>query len=162
MFDISLENLKKVNFTKSFLVLLVLTGFLFVSGCLEIVGEWKGNDGNTITFYENSTFVIKSYEYDPNPPVPGPHGEPAISESGGVNPNSGSWRVKQQGTYEVDWDKDPVWIDFVGTHNGQVFRTEGLLREFSDNEIHISLLSGGNRPATFENGNIWVLNKVAN
>jgi hypothetical protein len=132
---------------------LVLCVALFISlfllpACFEPprpVGEWIAS-GTTeaIIFGGDNTFKTLYYGYDYYPPPPN---APGLSDGSRI-PGSGRWRLRDTGTYTVDFSKNPAWIDLVITKQGSSRRQQGLIQFLDDNTFYMAV--DDVRPASIE------------
>jgi uncharacterized protein (TIGR03067 family) len=124
-----------MKYPKSIITLLVFT-LLFTSllfmGCPPpppppeaLIGKWAavgpGGGAGVITFNADGTVVAKGTGQE------------------------------ERATYEVDFSKDPAWLDFISEPNGQRQRRECIIKFNNYNEIVIAgEVVGDPRPVSFD------------
>ncbi len=127
--------------------------FVLATGCdscnYNETGEWIAADTReAIVFQVGGTFETLKFAYDYTPPTTLP-GTDITSTEGTQIPGSGKWRPDLNGTYTIDYSKDPAWIDLVATQNGNPRRMQGLIQFLDNNTFYIAIDEV--RPATIDN-----------
>lgn len=121
------------------LVAVLVSLFLFQASCFEPprpVGEWISSDSReAVVFRKDGTFETLYFAYDRYPPPPN---APGYTEGSEI-PGSGKWRLRDQGSYTVDFSKDPAWIDLIINKQGTAIRNEGLIQFLDDNTFYLAV-----------------------
>ncbi len=138
------------------LLLLILEGVLLISctnNSKRLIGEWKGTDkgqtgslvldksNHAIFVLENQVIGGKDYE---------------------VN------GIKSECKYEIDYSKNPIWLDIVIYESGttkEKGRLKGIVRFITDTKIEYRISLDGNRFDKFDSEdkeNTIVFDKVIN
>jgi hypothetical protein len=133
---------------KKLMIVLVLFNmlFLFLVGCNKPkhVGQWVDSSlREAIVFNNNGTFDTLYY-YHPDP-VP-QFGQPVPQI-----PDDKTWKVRDRGTYAIDYAKNPAWLDLTVTEQGTQHRLEGLIKFLDDNTFYVGFGSGHDRPLSIDN-----------
>lgn len=143
---------------KSIKTLLLITVIFILQSCSNSnerhIGEWKGTDntGKTASLVldknSHAVFVINNQVL----------GGTEFEMQG----------VKAECKYEIDYSKNPIWLDIVICEKGkkeEKARLKGIIRFITDNKLEYRLNFGGERFDKFdsdENENTIVLDKVTN
>ena len=125
---------------KTLTVMLVMMMLLvFEIGCFDPpkpVGEWiSSGSREAVIFHKDGTFETLYFAYDRYPPPPN---APGYTEGTEI-PGSGKWRLRDQGSYTVDFSKNPAWIDLIHNKQGTAVRNEGLIQFLDDNTFYLAV-----------------------
>jgi predicted small secreted protein len=135
----------KINTLIPFMTVLTMS-FLLASCHNTIEGDWIGCDGEIMIFSKDGTYqhltnkkqTSNTSSIPPNAAIP-----PSL-------PDHWTWTVISQGRYEVDYKKDPAWIDL----NTGTYRYTGVFLLLNNDVIYIKF-GKTSRPTSVGPKNIY-------
>jgi hypothetical protein len=141
------QMMEKIKLAVIFTLLILLSVFHF--GCPKPpqpppqIGQWiNGNLNELLVFSNDGTFKTLYIPQNDQALQPG---QPVPQRS-----DNKTWKVSQRGTYEIDFSKNPAWIDLIFTdEQGTQRRLQGLITFLDNNTFYVALEEA--RPASIDN-----------
>lgn len=125
-------------------------GLLFlIASCTasgdRVVGHWLGEDGQrAIVFFDDGRYVAHQ----------------AFSSDSVNAEQSKKWEIFDNGTFTMNYARNPAWIDVISLKNRTTKRWEGIVEFVDDNNIKIAM--DEIRPKKIENaGSVLVFKRVS-